>query len=230
MYRRYMKLLQADGAGSGSNPVAGAGGDPQAGSTPNSETPQAGNPNPQAGTGTSGGDDEQAISLEKARELRSENKGLRTRLNDLEKSEAARQQSDKDAADKKAKEQGDYQKLLTDRETELATERANNKALALRYEAVVVAQKLGIAKPDIALRLIDPASVEYDATTAAPTNLETLFKAAIEELPALATSTGTAVPGSPNRPNPSGGSDAAGSVKAYHDQMYGPVEVWRGGR
>lgn len=224
MIRWYMgaysfKLLAADGAAGGSpaaESVSDPAGDPQAGSTPAPETPQAGTPNPQAGTGQSGSGDE-PISLEKARELRSENKNLRTRLNELEQAEAARQKAEKDAADKKEREQGNYQKLLADRETELEKERASNKALALKYEAVVVAQKLNISKPEVALRLIDQAAVEYDAE-GKPANLEKLFKAAIEELPALADS-GQGAPGSGYRPPPAGSSNQ-NPVQAYHDQVY----------
>jgi hypothetical protein len=124
---------------------------------------------------------------------------------------------DKAAREKKAKEEGDYQTLLTTKETELETERARNKALALKYKAVTVAQVLNIEKPEVALRLIDQDAVEYGAD-GEPTNLEKLFKAAIEELPALVKADASAQGSTGHTP---GGSAGTIDVNSYINRRWG---------
>lgn len=225
MYRRFkeayrFKLFAPDtgggigGGGStgGQVPPGGTGAQDAPQDPPAPGAPGAPPPAGQEGSGDEAWDPARArATIEKLREFEKDAKAKLKRLDDLETQAKA-------DADKKELEKGNYQKLLADREAELATERANNRALVLQVEAASVAQKLNIEKPHVALRLIDPGAIQYDSLTGKPTNLEALFKAAIEELPALV-NTGASVPGSPNRPPPAG-SSTPNSVQAYHDQMY----------
>lgn len=86
-------------------PQAGAAADPQAGNTG-------------AGAGKSPADE--PISLEKAKELRAEAKNLRDRLKALEDEKAQRVADEKNAAELRAKEQGEWQKLAETRAGEIA--------------------------------------------------------------------------------------------------------------
>lgn len=165
------------------DPQAGNSGDPQ---------PQAGaitTPEPQAGDGN------ETISLEKARELRSESANLRKRLKEFEalntelKTFKERTESEK-LTDTEKREAA--QKKL---EQQLSEHQARNNELLRAYqderlnsEVLRQASKLNIIDTDAAAKLIDASRIEYDES-GRPTNVPELLKELAKERPWLVGST-----------------------------------------
>jgi hypothetical protein len=109
--------------------------------------------------------------------------------------------ANKAAADKaeeeRLKAQGEYQTLAQKAEAERDAALAQAKNLSLKYEAAVVAARLNISKPDIALRLVDLDKVEFDGE-GKPSNLDKLLQEVIKEVPGLVAQTAPApVPTAP---------------------------------
>lgn len=149
--------------------------DPQGATTGNGATgsqagsgtqPPAGNSSTQADDGDTG--DDQPISLEAARKIRSENQGLRNRLKEFEKADEDRRKAG----------MSDLEKANTEKaalETKVATLEGQIKVQGLRYAAHDAAVELGMKTPELAHRLIDISDVEFD-DEGSPKNLKALLK------------------------------------------------------
>lgn len=113
---------------------------------------------PQAGTSSTpaeGESEQQSISLDEAKKLRSEANSLRRRLKELEDAKKA----DDDA---KLSEQERVAKKATDLEQRLAESDRLLRERTVRYATVASAARLGFADPEDAIRLIDADAIEFD--------------------------------------------------------------------
>jgi hypothetical protein len=166
LIKRFHPLYAPSNDGGGSPPA----GDPP--SPPPTQPPAGGSSitNPPAGDG----DTSETISLDEAKKLRSEAKGLRTRLKAFEDEEAKRKEASLSDIEKAAKQ---------------ATEaEARAKEYQSRYVAAeikILAQSLGFSNPATAYKLIRD-ELTYDEKTGDATNAEDLLKALLKNEPYLA--------------------------------------------
>lgn len=84
---------------------------------------------------------------------------------------------------------------------------------SLDYEAVVLANKLGIVDPDAAVRLLDTGDIEWNEA-GKPTNLQSLMESLLEKKPYLKAQTKPPVPDltATNSASTSGRTDSRGSA------------------
>jgi hypothetical protein len=130
-----------------------------------SAQPQAGTEQPQPQAGEGG--ESTSISLDEARQLRSENKSLRTRLRDLERTEQVRAEGETTELQKATERAAQL-------ERDLSIERLARQDYSLRLETTAVARRLGFRDPELAHRLVPAADIEYD-DAGAPRNVERIL-------------------------------------------------------
>jgi hypothetical protein len=160
--------------------------------------PSTGNADaPAADAGAAAAAEPETISLDEAKKLRSEAKGLRTRLKELEAAEQARADADKSAEERAAER-------IKALETDLASERAERRTMALQVATIGVARKLGFRDPDLAHRLLSTDEIEFDEG-GKPRNVEALLTAISKQHPYLVS--GTADYGGGPRGTPPGSGD-----------------------
>lgn len=136
--------------------------------------PPAGDAEAQAAPATEQAQQE-TISLDEAKKLRSEANGLRRRLKELEDADKARKDAELSETDR-----------LTARVTEMEAAAQASRDRILRLATVGVASRLGFTDPEDAVRLIDTASLEVgdDGT---PANADAVLAALAKAKPYLLT-------------------------------------------
>lgn len=139
-------------------------------------------PTPQAGTTTpsepqAGETQQEIISLEEAKKLRSEAQNLRKRLKGYEDAERTAQEAQMSELDRTKKQ---YADLQAQHEREVADLRDR----IVRYEVERTALSLNIVDPDAAARLIDWSSLEFDEDST-PKNAKKLLEALVKAKPYL---------------------------------------------
>ena len=170
MFRRYRFVPDNGTNPAVGNPPAGDPADPQ---------PPAGTqtPEPQAG------DDNTTISLEEAKKLRSEAQSLRKREKEALAKLQAYEQKEQQAADAQLPELERLKKQVSEAE-------GIHDGLVERlidYEVRLQAAEMGI-QPQYLKRvtqMLDFDEMEFDGDTGMPTNVETLLKALLKEMPFL---------------------------------------------
>lgn len=164
-------------------------GEPQAGDPVpiNSPQPQAGNPEPQAGDGST-----EPISLEAAKKLRSENASLRKRTqeNDALLAELKAFKEQAEAAQLSESEKRD--RAAQQREKQFADlQKAHDDALRAHQEYKINAEvrlqaaQMGFADLSDAVRLLDWSEIEYD-DDGTPKNVRDLLGKLLKAKPYLA--------------------------------------------
>ena len=166
---------------------------PQAG-TPNTtapvETPApAAKDTPQAG-------DQEAVSLEELRKLRSEAAGLRRRLKE-------REDADKAAEDAALSEAEKLKRRVAELEEAQRISQEERRVLLTRSAVEREARKLQIVDEDAAFRLLEPDALEY-GDDGQPTNVEKALKKLIERRPFLVSQAQPQAPLTPSTPVPVG--------------------------
>ncbi len=147
---------------------------------------------PQAG-------DEQQISLEEAKKLRSEAASLRKRMKAFEDAQAAAEAA-------KLTEQERLQKQLADTQAQLSEKELAIQDRVIRYEVQLQAAELG-ANPrhlDKIARLIDRSDLEFD-DDGMPKNVKVLLEKLFKEMPELLLSQDKRTPTSGGATNPGRG-------------------------
>lgn len=121
------------------------------------------------------GDDSgvETISVEEARKLRSEMKGLRSRLKQYETAEAQRQREGQTEAERLAQ---------AEREREEARDQLRRERVERRIVSVATSQNA--VDPDAVVALIRESEIEFDQD-GQPTNVESLVKALLRSKPYL---------------------------------------------
>lgn len=135
--------------------------------------------------GTAATDDVKTFDAEYVARLRQEAAGHRTKHKDAEARAVA---AEAKIAAHEAAQLTDIQRLEAERNTyaDQAKKLGEQSAQrALDYEAVVLANKLNIVDPDVAVKLLDRSTVEWDDATGRPTNLQSLLEALLEAKPFL---------------------------------------------
>jgi len=118
-----------------------------------------------------------SISLDEARKLRSEAKGLRERLKVLEAEKQASDEAKLTETERTALRISELERKLVEREAAVQ----ERTVLAATVES---AARLGFANPRLAYRLLDRNAIEYD-TDGAPTNVEPLLRELLRAEPYL---------------------------------------------
>lgn len=109
-------------------------------------------------------------ALKSARAEAAENRRKAKELDDLHRK----------LEDDKLSETQRLQKQLAEAQSALTTAQAHAQERMVRAEVRSVARDLGL-KPELALKLIDPAAIVVDDTTGDPTNIAELLKSAVEQ-------------------------------------------------
>jgi hypothetical protein len=140
--------------------------------------PPAGTPAPAASPpADDAADGAQAFSLDEARKLRSENSGLRRRLNDLEAADKARAEAELSEVEK-------ANKRIAELEQRNAEQAQAHQTLVVREAVVTAARKAGFWDPDLAVALVDLADVEF-AENGQPKNIDRLVAEVVKAKPRL---------------------------------------------
>jgi hypothetical protein len=72
-------------------------------------------------------------------------------------------------------------------ESALADRTKREQEQSLRFSALAAASRLGFRNPDIAYRLLDPASIEWDESSGSPKNVEKMLEGLAKTDPYLLT-------------------------------------------
>jgi hypothetical protein len=126
-------------------------------------------------------DGTQAFSLDEARKLRSENSGLRRRLNELEAAERKRAEADLSEVEKANKRIADLERIN-------AEQQVAHQSLVVNAAVISAATKAGFWDPSIAVGLVDLASVEFDEN-GQPKNVDRLVADLAKAKPRLVNGT-----------------------------------------
>lgn len=170
----------------GGAPQAGDPAQPQAGSTAGGQEPPAATGQAPAAEAQPSGE----TAEEKAARLEAENTTLRRENAERRRTNTTLQQQAENAANAGKSELEIAQqaaKTLQDQNTQLA---AQVREQAVRSEAVTVATRLKFRSPDLAYRLLDHGTLEFDDTTGAPKNIEAQLKAILAAEPYLGSAAG----------------------------------------
>ena len=208
---------------------------PQAGEASDKQPlPQAGNPEPQAGDGST-----EPISLEAAKKLRSENANLRARekeqatllaeLKTFKEQTEAAQLSDTEKRDRAFKQRdqqiSELQASLSARDLQLQEER-NYNALYRAGRTAGIHEETALAD---AIRLVDTSALEHD-DNGKPTNADDLMKQLVKTRPWLTGGTPQQRPqtgGGATQPPRSATSGAQTITKEYVAQVQsGGQQAW----
>jgi vacuolar-type H+-ATPase subunit I/STV1 len=138
---------------------------------------------PGQGSTPTEGQDPEAEAFDKARALstiraqREQEKQLRQRLSELE---ALTRKHDEE----KMSENERLHSKLSESELKITELERERQELVLRHETIAEAAKVGVVDPDVAYRLLDTATVEFDGS-GKPTNLTALIKELVKSKPYL---------------------------------------------
>jgi hypothetical protein len=158
----------------GTAPAQGAG-------TGTDATAQGATPEAQgAAEGQGGGVDVDAL-VRKNAELERDNREYRRSLKAQADADKARQEAGQSESEKLATKVADLERQLADRTT-------REQAQGVRLAAVTSATRLGFRNPEIAYRMLDMGSVEFDAN-GSPKNVDALLTTLAKAEPYLVTPT-----------------------------------------
>ena len=132
---------------------------------------------------------EQQFDAAYVRKLRAEAAENRKRLRELE----AKVKADEDA---KLTEQERLQKRIAELERKDTEYQQTLQERTVRYEVMLMANKLGIVDPDAAFRLLDVSSLEFD-DDGKPNNIEKVLKKLVSDKPYLIGGNSLASPTNP---------------------------------
>jgi hypothetical protein len=177
-------------------PQAGEGTTPQAGTTP-------------AAQAATGDNEPETISLEEARKLRRENRSLRERLTPLEQAEEARKQ----AALAELPELERAKRENAELKEQLASAATRDQERNIRVAALEAATTLGFRNPALAYKLIERDLVQY-AEDGTPKNVDALLKKIAEGDPYLTRSGGADFGGGHRGETPGQGTDMNALLRA----------------
>ncbi len=150
--------------------------DTQTGQVPN-ESGQEPRTDQQGAAGAQGQEPER-FDAEYVRKLRAEAADYRKRLRELE-------QKVQEHETAKLSETEKLQKRLAELERQQATYQRERQERTLKYEAMLVASKLGIVDPEAAYKLLDLTRIEFDED-GTPKNIEQALKELLKAKPYLA--------------------------------------------
>jgi hypothetical protein len=173
------------------NGASGTPADPQ--TQPPAGTPAAATTSP---ADDAAGDGAAAFSLDEAKKLRSENSGLRRRLNELEAADRKRSEAELSEVEKRDKRIADLERQNTEQQQA-------HQSLVVREAVVTAARKAGFWDPDLAVALVDLADVEF-SETGQPRNIDRLVAEVAKVKPRLlngAPDSGLGPRGTPAPPN-----------------------------
>lgn len=149
----------------------------------------------QQGSAAAQGQEPERFDAEYVARLRAEAAGYRKRVRELE-------QVAKQNEDAKLSETERLQKRLAELERQQSTYEQERQERTLRYEVMLAAGRMGIVDPEAAYRLLDLASIEFDAD-GRPQAIDKALTELVQQKPYLRVQVSS---GNPTNPARAGGS------------------------
>ena len=155
-------------------------------------------------------DNQQALNSEKAlKEARSEAAKYRKRLRELEAVQQAREEAELSESEKQARRMQQLEQALEEREV-------TTRRLALESAVAVRSNSLGIVDAEVAVALLDEASLDYDDAGRPDTeSLDNALRRLLKAKPYLKTQPPASSPANPARSEPMGETDAQRRSRLY---------------
>ena len=167
-------------------------------------------PTPDAQDAQDEKDNPQALNPDKAlKEARSEAAKYRKRLRELEAVQQAREEAELSESEKQARRMQQLEQALEEREV-------TTRRLALESAVAVRSNSLGIVDAEVAVALLDEASLDYDdAGRPEPESLDNALRRLLKAKPYLKTQPPASSPANPARSEPMGETDAQRRSRLY---------------
>jgi hypothetical protein len=165
------------------------------------------------------GDQQHTIDPQALKDARAEAAKYRTRLRELEAQQQAAMEAELSESERQAKR-------LADMERTLEQQQQATRQLALEGAVAMRANALGIVDAEVAVALLDPASLDFDDTGRPdPENLDMALKRLIKAKPYLKTAQAPSSPANPARSEPVGETDAQRRARLFGGGggMFDPV-------